>query len=449
MCRLIINALGLLILLNVAFNLSSCKDEESGPPKISFSETEASIPESGDFEVEIRLSSPASEDIEIEYDISGSAKEVSEVVAGQQADYEIEGDIGEIVIPEGASSAVIQLHIVADGTSEDDETIELSIDDVSDESIIISDDDEATSTIENDDEVVQASFTENSSAVVEDEGLLEIAVQLDRVAEDPITVYYTLAGTAIDSISAWNQGQIDEVTYAYDYYIDGVSGEVEIPAGSSSAVIKVQVVSDVYFDFEPGEILITLKPSQGITVNSNADDHTASLLQEDGKLIWLQWDVNYTTVDMDLFLWKKQDGAFEIQTASYYASYSGDDGELVFWPTNFGGGEFGLSHNYYEGDVNPMNFTVKFIDFVSGVAQLADSVTYPGRYTLANVNPWLEPTGIYPPPIAQTYTVTGGVYTINEIVPPAEGSRSATFKYREAIKPRTKSMAKNNMRLLP
>jgi hypothetical protein len=449
MCRIIINALGLLILLNVAFNLSSCKDEESGPPKVSFSETEASIPESGFFEVEIRLSGAASEDIEIEYDISGSARELSEVLPGQQADYEIDGDIGEVVIPEGESSAIIQLQIVEDGTSEDDETIELSIDDISDESIIISDDDEVIITIENDDEVVQASFAENSSAIVEDEGLLEITVQLDRIAEDPIIVYYTLGGTAIDSISAWQQGQVDEVTYAYDYYIDGVSGEVQIPAGSSKAVIKVEVVSDVYFDFEPGEILVTLKPTQGITVNPNADDHTVSLLQENGKLIWLQWDVNYTTVDMDLFLWKKVDGAFEIESASYFASFSGDDGELVFWPTNFGGGEFGLSHNYYEGDVDPMNFTVKFIDYVNGVAQLADSVTFPGRYTLANVNPWLEASGIFPPPIAQTYTVAGDVYTINPIIPPAEGSRSATFKYREAIKPTTKSRSQNNIRFLP
>jgi hypothetical protein len=446
MLRTIIHSLAILLILNVVFTLSSCKDEDSGPPKLSFSDTEVSIPESGDYDVEIKLSGSAAEDIEIEYRISGTAVELSEAGIGEKADYEIEGDAGEIVIPKGERSATIQIHMIADGIFED-ETIELSITNISDESIITSnEDDNVTISIEDDDEVVQASFAQASSSIVEDEGLIEVTVKIDKAADGPISVFYTLGGTAYDSLTAWEQGQIHETTYAYDYYVDGVSGEMEIAAGSTTGVIKIKVVSDVYF--EESNILLTLQASQGVTVNSTADEHTVTLLQENGKAIWLQWDESYTTVDMDLFLWKKIGGEYHIVTASTYPDPSGDLGEIVFWPTAFGGGEFGLSHTYYEGDVDPMNFTVKFIDFIDATALLADSVTFPGRYTIANVNPWDLSGGIFPPPIAQTYTVTGGTYTINPIVPPTEGSRSRTYKYGEAIKPeKTKSTNKSNLLL--
>lgn len=445
MLKLITKPIAFILVLATVIQLTSCKDDEnSGPIQLSFAEDEMTVEESGDIEVEIRLSSPASQDLEITYDISGSALETNSAL-GQAADYEIADDAGEIVIPAGETSAIIEIEIFSDGTFEQNETIELSIDDVSDPNIIVTSDDEITITIENDDAEVQASFTTDESEVVEDEDAIEITVQIDKVAEEAITLHYELGGTSIDSLLAWEQGQIDEVVYAYDYYIDGVSGEVEIPAGSSTGKIRVEPVSDLTLE-NPGTIVITLVPSEGVTVSSTASEHTVNVLQENGKLIWLQWHTDYTTVDMDLFHWIKQGDDYGLINLDTDVGYDGEEGEFVFFPTAGGDGEFGLSYTYYEGDEDPMEFTAKFIDFTDGDLLLEDSITYWAQYTEANINAW-DQNGAPQPKIAQTYTVDGnGEYTINEIVVPDEASRTATSRFMDRQKPKrlaTRSLSKN------
>jgi hypothetical protein len=444
MLKLIAKLLAPIFIIAIALELTSCKDDEnSGPIQLSFSETEMTVEESGDIEVEIHLSSPASQDLEITYDISGTALEANSAL-GVSADYEIAGDAGEIVIPKGESSAIIEIEIFSDGTFEQDETIELRIDDVSDPNVIVTSDDEITITIENDDEEVVASFATSESAVVEDEAAVEITVQIDKIAEEAIIIHYELSGTSIDSLTAWEQGQIDETVYAYDYYIDGVSGEVEIPAGSSSAKIRVEPVSDLSLE-NPGTIVITLVPSEGVTVSGTADEHTLNVLQEDGKVIWLQWHTDYTTVDMDLFHWINEGENYGLINLSTDVGYDGEVGEYVFFPAAGDDAEFGLSYNYYEGEEDPMQFTAKFIDFIDGDLLLEDSITYWAQYTVANINAW-DQNGAPTPPIAQTYTVNGGVYTINDIVVPAEASRSTTYRFKDGKRPKrfaTRSLSKN------
>jgi hypothetical protein len=427
MYRSIINTLAFFTLLAVVFTFTSCKDDEPpAPNQLGFTETEVTTAESGDLTIEIALTRPASRDVTIEYDVTGTAVESGSSL-GEAGDYEITSEHGEIVIPKGESTGEIEIAIISDEIFETDETIEIEIGDVSDESIIVTSDDEVEVTIENDDEASIASFTTAASSIIENGEAVEITVQLDKPAAQDLVIPYTLGGTSVDSLTAWNQGQVDGNVYSYDYYIDGVTGELQIPAGASSGVIILQPVSDLYLE-DTGTIEITLTASDAVQVNSAAAVHTLDIHQEDGKVIWLTWDESYTTVDMDLFQWVKIDGEYLFMNASAAAGFEGTDGEYIFMPAVIDQGEFGASYNYYEGTEDPMNFTVKFINFTNEQLDIANAQTFTASYGLENINKWDDQVNGIEPPIAQTFTITNGVYAIDPIVVPSAGSRVSTRK---------------------
>lgn len=424
----------LLILTGVVISFSSCKDDEdSGPLQLSFTETEMTVEESGTVEIEIALSGNAPEDIVIEYEVSGSATEVEDAIGENIADYEIDGGDREIVIPKGQRTGTIELTISEDASFEVDETIELRIDDVSKDNVVLTSDDEIVITIENDDGEATASFASSASNTKEDGELIEITVNLSQPVASNTTIPYTLSGTQIDSLLAWNEGIADGVIYAYDYYIDGVTGELQIPAGSNTGTIRVQPVTDLYLE-NTGTIIITLTATEGILVDQAKKTHTVSVAQEDGKIVSLTWNEAYTTVDMDLFHWiKMQNGQYGLFNYSFNTDeetrFNGtieEGGEYVFIPAVVAAEtlEHGMSYNYYEGTEDPMHFTVQFIDFIDGDAKLETADIFEASYTAANLNPWDDETnGIFPQPIAQTFQTNGGIYTIDNITVPTDGSR--------------------------
>ena len=139
---------------------------------------------------------------------------------------------------------------------------------------------------------------------------------------------------------------------------------------------------------------------------------TITLAQEDGKAIGLYWDETYTTVDMDMFLWVGEVGApiAELEPLAISAAPSFDSPEIIFIPAVIPDAAFGMSYNYYEGDEDPMEFEVFFVDFVNGVSEpLATRDIYTASYTLANINPWFT-SGI-DPIVVQTFEVVNFVYS--------------------------------------
>ncbi len=434
--------------LSAVVALSSCKDDEgdSGPNQLSFSETEMTVDESGTVEVELVLSRPASQDITIEYEIAGTATESEVATAGNPADYTIDGDAGEIVIAKGQQSAIIELDITDDGIFESDETIELSVDDsdISDPNVLLTSDDEVQITIQNDDEEVEVSFAAATSSVIESEGGIDVTVQLDRAAPQDMTVAFSLDGTALDSLTSWLILEQSGLYYLYDYYIEDVEtdyvdsklvGQIQVPAGATSAVIKVRTTRDFAYD-DNDVVLITLEPSTGVVVGTQ-DEHSLRIDQEDGKAIKLNWAAS--NVDMDLILWINDAGDYGYINLSTAPSTDGTKGESAFIPEGAEdviGNQFGLTYNYYEGTVDPLDFTATFVNYVSDAEVGASAQVFNATYNADNVDPW---TGNgWSPTIVQEFSIADGVYTIGDIMVPATGSRMPASIQFEKIDPRLK-----------
>jgi len=136
---------------------SSCKDDDEPPvkPKLSFASSTLTVKESdGTIEIQVVLDKPASQDITVDYSLDGTA--IDDITGGTTtpADYEVLSEYGEVEILKGETTGIIELDIYSDSDLEDDETIEISIEDVSSDEIEITRDDEITITVQQEDGLI-------------------------------------------------------------------------------------------------------------------------------------------------------------------------------------------------------------------------------------------------------------------------------------------------------
>ena len=145
--------LSALTLGSFVFVFTSCDDDEPpAKPLLSFSAAEMTVKESdANLEIQIILDKPASEDLTIEYSIAGTAKDDVSAGTTAPADYEVISDYLELEIPKGETVGIIELDLYSDSDLEDDETIELSIEEVNSEDIEITRDDEIVITVQQED----------------------------------------------------------------------------------------------------------------------------------------------------------------------------------------------------------------------------------------------------------------------------------------------------------
>ncbi len=405
----------------VAMNLvlSSCKDDEPFvKPKLSLSESAMTVSEAvGTIEVEFTLDKAFSQDITVDYDLGGTAVEGSTATS----DYSVSGTFGKVQIAAGQTTGVLEIEINSDASFEGNETIEVSIDDVSSTDIDITNDDEIVITITDDDVRAKINFAVATLAANETDRNIQVQVVLDKAVASDISVAFTLTGDAVDSV----RSEADEIPA--DYQIKGETGETAtllIPSGQTTGVIAIKSYSDFYLE-DDETFTITLASAGSQVEIGTTSSIEITLAQEDGKAIALFWDDAYSTVDMDLFLWLGDLGDpvadFGLASLSAFADFDGP--EIVFVPDIFDNASFGTSYTYYEGDEDPMEFEVQFVDFVDGVAEpLANRDVFPATYTLANINEWDNSDVV--PIIVQTFDVTDGVFsTPSAITIPSSGSR--------------------------
>ena len=438
--------LAITLVISLGFGFSSCKeDEPPAKPKLSFAETEKTVNEDdGVVEVELVLDKAHSKDLRIEYELGGTADD-QDVVGTANADYEVGGTHGVVEIDAGETTGVIELDIYPDAGFEEDETIEIAILDINTDEIELTADDEVVITITNDDEQLTASFATTTATVNEAdgvEGLLEVAVQLDKTATAPVTIEYTLAGTAIDSVLAFEDGIPPSY---YDYYINSLKKEVVIPAGQSTANIEIQLYSD--FRYENDETIeITLTGSTAAQIGTN-NKMTITVEQQDGKVIALVWDNAHTDVDMDMFLWIGEDvNTLDGVIATAIVPSTEVKQEIIFIPKVFTDdiieAAFGLSYVYYSGTANPMNFEAHFVDFAGGELEAeATRDIYAASYTLDNINAWDE-TEVNPIVVQTFRVVNGGFVDFTAITVPASGSRVKTYKLPEGLQKRKSRLSR-------
>lgn len=267
----------------------------------------------------------------------------------------------------------------------------------------------------------ELSFSESAITVNEADGIIEIEIVLDKPAKEDITIEYSLDGTAIDKVSAGSS--------AFDYEIISDYLEVDINEGETSGIIEIQLLSDYSLeDPETIQIEIESVDSDNIEI-TNDDDVEITVEQEDGLLVILDWD--YTTVDMDLFLWVEDNA--NLFLTNVFSARGGPVAEFLFLPNVMDDGQYGISCNYYDGpvDLDPMNFTVDYITIVD--SDDVATVRKLGSYKPININPW-DTSGDNPLLVA-TYQKAGGAYSnFSEITIPPSGSRMASGKLPTTIK---------------
>lgn len=251
------------------------------------------------------------------------------------------------------------------------------------------------------------SFAESTITVNEADDVIEIEIVLDKPVKEDITVEYSLKGTAEDVVSGGE-----------DYEIISDYLEVDIDEGETTGIIEIQLYSDLSFeDSETIEIELENVDSDAVELTSN-DDIEIVVEQEDGLGIVLQWPSQ--TVDMDLIL---RAGSNTTTWAGVLAvSYYGFP-EEIFLPNVAEFAAYGLSYTYYDGNVDPLNFTVTFVEVINGVPEaVANRLAFNGVYTLANKNTW---TDIASTKVVQTFVKSGGVFTnFSPLTIPGSGSRT-------------------------
>lgn len=413
--------------------LSSCSKDDPAPrPRVSFERSTQTFNEdAGVVEVNVVLDQAAGEDVTVDFDVDGSALEGSFGTTG--TDYEITSGSGEIEIKKGQTSAAIELRIKDDAVYESDETIAFEITNVSSSNVDITDDNTITITIANNDSKIKATFVTTTKTVFESEHTVDIQVQLDQAPATDVTITYALSGSAVDSVTAASSDPVKADDYAIRSIVSGqeaTPGELVIKAGQTTGTIRVFIYSDFIMEdavpstntWDPETIVLTLTEGPDV-IPGTSKDMTISVKQEDGKAIVLFWDESYTTVDMDLFLWiEPEDPETFIVAGSAVADYDGP--ELVFIPAGIKNVSFGVTYNYYEGNVEPMNFESQFIDFQNLVFEsLANRDVFEGQYTLENVNAWQNASQDVL--IEQTFDIDedGAYVNISTIATPATGSR--------------------------
>lgn len=273
------------------------------------------------------------------------------------------------------------------------------------------------------------SFAESEITVSEEDGIIEIEIVLDKAAKEDITVEYTLAGSAIDLITAGTQ-------YSPDYEILGEYLEIEIEEGETTGVIEIELYGDYYIeDDETIEIEIESVSSDDVEI-TNDDDIEITLQQEgNGMIVLLDWPDPTPTAsaDMDLLLRTGTTIGTLGNVVAGSADGSTSPGELIFIPSSIGNAAFGLAYNYYEGTIDPLTFDVIFAEVVAGTIEAeANRATYQATYTAVNKNPW---SNVNSTKVVQTFVMVSGVCSnFSAIVVPSSGSRESVQNLSSAVK---------------
>ncbi len=228
--------------------------DNDGMPQVNFASAAGSVGEDGGTrDVEVSLSPAPGATLTLSYTLGGTAIE--------NADYSITGS-GTISVAANASSAKIPVGIIEDTENEGDETVTLTL--TSGTGYTVGSTNVHTLTI-TDNDMPQVNFASAAGSVDEDDGTYHVAVVISSAPTAPLTLNYTLGGTAIENA---------------DYSITG-SGTISVSAGATSVNIPIVITDDT--EDEPDEtVILTLTDGTEYTVGS-ANVHTLTITDNDEK----------------------------------------------------------------------------------------------------------------------------------------------------------------------
>ena len=199
----------------------------------------------------VSSNSDAHSGIDISYSISGT------VSAG---DYSDSGS-GSVTIPGGADNATFDITIIDDSLIEDNETLTVTLTAITSGDATIGVNDNASITITSDDNVTVTMAGDNASA--ENAGTGNLHINLDNASAIPITVSYSVSGTA---------------TSGTDF--TALSGSVTVPANTTSQPIAISILDDsAYEDNET--VIVSIDSLTGPATLGSPDNATLTITNDD------------------------------------------------------------------------------------------------------------------------------------------------------------------------
>ncbi|MEM8588744.1 MAG: Calx-beta domain-containing protein, partial [Pseudomonadota bacterium] len=233
-------------------------DDAADAALISIEATDPSASEAGDpGQFTVFLAGETDQPVVVTFEVSGSATEGGDYVSLART----------VTIPAGTNpSATIDVSAIDDLEFDPDETVVVTL--VGTDNTSVSVDAlaaQATVTIA-DDEIGEGtlSIAANDPVAAEPNSDGQFTVSLDGILVGPLTVSYTVTGTANNGI---------------DY--ETISGTVTIPAGTDpSAVIDVSVIDDLIFD--PDEtVIVTLNDPGEPNITLGTDTATVTIADDE------------------------------------------------------------------------------------------------------------------------------------------------------------------------
>ncbi|PSF38746.1 hypothetical protein C7H19_04385 [Aphanothece hegewaldii CCALA 016] len=185
----------------------------------------------------------------------------------------ITGTNGIITFAPDSATATLIIDPTTDVTLESDETIGITL--ASDANYIIDTVETVTGTITNDDVLLPSITLEVNPNAVTENGSLNFLYTFTRTGDttNPLTVNFTLGGTAVRAIDYTQKGANS---------INNTGGTIVFAANSSTVLLTIDPIGDIYFTPEPEETVeITLANGTGYTI-STATPITGTILNDDG-----------------------------------------------------------------------------------------------------------------------------------------------------------------------
>lgn len=277
------------------------KTGDDPQPTVSFAASTSSVPdETTDPSIQVDLSPSSNEDIDVDLSTGGTA-------TGGGTDYTLSSST--ITIPAGQTSITLDggdLSIVDDGLDENDETVELTLSNISSGTAGIDGNNDAhTLTVSDDDPKPSVAFDAGASTTVERSTSQNIGLSLSTQSGRDVTVSYNRGGTAT--------GGTD--------YTDDDGGSVTISAGNTSKNITLSVLDDA--EIETNEDVALSFGSGDLTnaTTGGTTSHTLTIEDNDfgGKgpggvgvasnnRLWLRSDQGLDTTGTDVNGWNDQSG---------------------------------------------------------------------------------------------------------------------------------------------
>ncbi len=210
----------------------------SSRPEVSFVLASSSATEgSGSVSIELILSGLQVTDVTVDLQVSGTAQDSLDYTSIPAT----------IVIPAGAATANLPVTLVDDLTSEEDETLILTL--VNPVGATLGTPETHTLTIVEDDPLPAASFTSSALSTTESSGTLLVEVMLDRPSSTAVEVTATLSGSATPGVD-----------------FTALTTQTFAP-GDTTRSFEVTLIEDAIFEGDE-TIELILVPGTGFTIGA-------------------------------------------------------------------------------------------------------------------------------------------------------------------------------------